>query len=85
MHIGCYELGGLYFIGIIYNNVLYYDDDIADLLNIDFREFIKFTKEFSSFNSQKLTFENKENCQKCYNYIKEKFNDRLVYLTLTEI
>jgi hypothetical protein len=68
------------------NKPIYSDFEISKLLNITYQEYydiIIFNKGYLN-NSLKLVFSNPESCEKCIEYIREKYNNRLVYLKLTE-
>jgi hypothetical protein len=73
-----------YYIYINYNDYNYYDYDIMDLLNISCIEYKQIIKMFNGIKCDVLKFNKIEQCEKCINYIKQNYNDKLIYLKLTE-
>jgi hypothetical protein len=86
-------------IGIDYNRnckfyiYIYYNDEkiandknIIRLLNIEYIEYINILKSHNAIlhSDDEYYFEEEEECKKIVKYIKEKYNDRLVYLALIE-
>jgi hypothetical protein len=81
----------LYYIGFIYNNEeIENDDDIAILLHISLSEYSQFLKSYNYIitdngkNKDILFLKTEEDCKKCIEDIKKKYNDKLVYLSLIE-
>jgi hypothetical protein len=75
-----------YYISITYNNeFIDYDENISKLLNITYHKYIKLLKLYNAQNSiYEYCFIDKKDCEKCIEYIKQQYNNRLVYLTLLE-
>jgi nitrogen regulatory protein PII-like uncharacterized protein len=79
----CYEK--YYYILIQYNNIGFDNHDVSKLLNIFYSDYLKIIFLNNGFYRDGYpSFHTQEDCQKCIEYIKENYNDRLVYLALIE-
>jgi hypothetical protein len=75
------------FMRICFNNFTFsIDKKIIKLLNIEYNEYIDSIKLYNAIlkSDYEYYFDKKENCENFINYIKQKFSNRLIYLTLIE-
>jgi hypothetical protein len=75
-----------YYILIIYNNkTIKTDNEISNLLNIKYNKYIDLLMLYNAKkDGNEYYFETKEDCEKIIKKIKQKYNDKLIYLKLTE-
>jgi hypothetical protein len=80
----------LYYINIYYCYKNFASDlFIAKILNISYEKYIEIMKSYNTdmgeiIQHRQCYFYTEEDCKKCIEDIKKKYNDRLVYLTLIE-
>jgi hypothetical protein len=76
-----------YYIEFNINNTQYSNDKkITELLNIEYEEYKNFLLKNNAFYDYEygLIFKSQEYCSDCIKKLKEKYNDRLIMIKLTE-